>query len=401
MRIGRYQVVRLLSEGGMAEVYLARLRGEAGFEKQVVIKRAKSHLAKQESLRRQFIREATLSAQLSHPNIVQVFDFGFDRGKPYLVMEWVDGASLQDLTKRGASFPIEVVGSILHQALLGLEEASRHRILHRDLSPSNLLSDRHGQVKIADFGLAKLEYDPPSRELWGKLSYLSPEVKLGEAPDLRSDLYSLGVVGKELLGERQHPLTEIVNSLLLPRPERPGSTSILISSIAQYVTGGREALGALVGGVRQIEEPLEFDVQEKKPVLNFDGRTGKIASRGIWKLSFLGLATFLWFLMIPPTLISPPNAAMTDPLPAKLSVNALPWAHVFIDGEYLGETPLVSKEIPAGDHALTLINPIANRHSKLFVRLKPGKEETLLHTFSKNPQVIETALLQKIPIRHQ
>ena len=214
-RIGRYELERKLAVGGMAEVWLARAQGPGGFSKQVVVKRVLQHLASEPQFAEMFLHEAALVARLDHPNIVQLFDFGEHEGTHYLAMEYVDGPSLKGLLKAakaaGIPFPIEVAARVVAQACEGMAYAhdSRDRetgaalgLVHRDISPDNILLSRAGAVKVADFGIAKSVVQRHRTEtgmVKGKVAYVSPEQLEAEPLDRRSDVYALGVVLYELL----------------------------------------------------------------------------------------------------------------------------------------------------------------------------------------------------------
>jgi serine/threonine-protein kinase len=207
-KIGRYVVLDRLGAGGMAEVFLAKQDGPAGFEKTVVIKRSFPHLAENERYVDMFMREAKIAARLNHPNIVQIYDFGSDDGLYFIAMEYVDGLTLHRLAKRawrvGRSLPIEIIVQAMADAALGLNHAHNLRgqsgehvtLVHRDISPDNLMVNRDGATKVLDFGIAKAS-DTQSvtrtGEIKGKIPFMSPEQVQGQPVDGRSDLYSLGI----------------------------------------------------------------------------------------------------------------------------------------------------------------------------------------------------------------
>lgn len=216
-QIGPYIVERSLATGGMAEVLLARKWGPLGFSKRVVIKRILPALAQDPTLFRMFCAEARVAAYLTHPNIVQVFDFGEHEGDLYIAMEYVDGVScsalLRSVSTRRASVPIGPALYIARQVLLGLvcaheacDELGRPLCLvHRDVSPSNILLGRDGHVKLIDFGIMQSTFGERNTnpgELKGKLRYMSPEQIMGERVDARSDLFTVGVVLTEMLTGR-------------------------------------------------------------------------------------------------------------------------------------------------------------------------------------------------------
>lgn len=216
-QIGPYVVEQLLATGGMAEVLLARKSCSHGFTKRVAIKRILPALARDPTLVRMFCTEARIAAYLNHPNIVQVFDFGEHEGDLYIAMEYVDGVScsalLRSVSARHASVPIGPALYIARQVLLALvcahetcdELGQPLCLVHRDVSPSNILLSRSGHVKLIDFGITQStcgDRNTNPGELKGKLRYMSPEQILGERVDARSDLFTVGVVLTEMLTGR-------------------------------------------------------------------------------------------------------------------------------------------------------------------------------------------------------
>ncbi|MBK6916545.1 MAG: protein kinase [Deltaproteobacteria bacterium] len=226
---GRYVLTELLGEGGMAEVYLATVRVAEGLTKRVVIKKIRRDFATQREFMRMFVDEAKIALSLNHANIVQVFDFGQVHGTFYLAMELVEGVDLMRLfhavRNAGEAFPPVIAAYLAHQVAAGLAYAHRKHddygqplgIVHRDVSPHNIMVSYAGQVKILDFGIARTREHALGRidgergeagpnasggeeTIKGKVAYMSPEQALGRAVDLRSDVYSLGIVLYELLG---------------------------------------------------------------------------------------------------------------------------------------------------------------------------------------------------------
>ncbi|MCA9642906.1 MAG: protein kinase [Myxococcales bacterium] len=201
---GRYVLKARIARGGMGEVFLASAVGADGFEKRVVVKRVLPSLSGSQSFEQLFAAEARLMTRLEHPNIVQVFDYGRGSlGDAFLVMELVDGADLRAFHKawqeRHGSFPLGYASYIMQQVLRGLEFAhSKVELVHRDVSPGNVLLSRLGEVKVADFGVAQVEL-VDGVELVGKAGYVSPEQVAGSEVDLRSDLFAVGVMLYELV----------------------------------------------------------------------------------------------------------------------------------------------------------------------------------------------------------
>jgi len=214
----RYRVVEKLESGGMAEVFRAESEGLQGFRKQVAIKRVLPHLSEKKKFIAMFLDEARLSAQLSHQNCVQVFDIGVGDNAFFIVMEYVDGANLKGIAesvkKQGKDFPVAAAAWIAHEICKGLSYAHEltdqngmpMNLVHRDMSPPNVLVTKYGEVKIVDFGLAKassqLEKSEPGI-IKGKFSYLSPEAAMGQEVDSRTDIFAVGIILWELLaGQR-------------------------------------------------------------------------------------------------------------------------------------------------------------------------------------------------------
>jgi eukaryotic-like serine/threonine-protein kinase len=211
---GRYQLLRRLATGGMAEIFLARQVGPEGFEKQVVVKRILPHLAQNEDFVAMFLDEARIAARLDHPNLVQIFDLGSQEGAYFIAMEYVRGEDVRAIWKRAAELgqpvPQSLVCRIGIEACAGLDHAHKQTdqagrplgIIHRDVSPQNLLVSFEGAVKVADFGIAKAADKATvtrSGVLKGKYSYMSPEQAAGQPLDHRTDIFALGVVLYELL----------------------------------------------------------------------------------------------------------------------------------------------------------------------------------------------------------
>lgn len=216
---GRYLLHRLLAEGGMAEVFLAQQLGAEGVSKLVAVKRILPHLSRQPEFVAMFLDEARLASNLSHPNVVQVFDFGEFEGRYYLAMEYLAGENLGAVTRlahgTGKPIPLQVAVQLMIGACDGLHyahELTEHgkplNLVHRDISPSNIMVSYQGGVKLLDFGIAHAAERRQERTetgvVKGKYPYCSPEQLSGSAAlDRRSDLFSLGIVFHELVTGRR------------------------------------------------------------------------------------------------------------------------------------------------------------------------------------------------------
>lgn len=215
---GKYEIIRPLASGGMGEVLLARQLGAPGFERLVVVKKVLSHLSHDPEFVQRFLDEMRLAAMLNHGNIVQVYEAGECGGEYYMAMEYVDGLNLKEvlatLRAKAQRMPEQLALYILGEVAKALDYAHTKTneqglslgIVHRDVSPANLLLSWDGQVKLTDFGVAKaaarLAESLPGT-LHGKVYYMSPEQVCGLEVDARSDIFSLGTVAYELLaGER-------------------------------------------------------------------------------------------------------------------------------------------------------------------------------------------------------
>jgi eukaryotic-like serine/threonine-protein kinase len=237
---GRYQLVERLAVGGMAELFVAAAPGEHGFQKTVVIKRLLPHLVDDDTYNAMFIDEAKLTARLVHPKIAQTFELGKVDDALFIAMEYVDGidvlALLREFAARRRRVEPQLAAWIAHEVLDALdyahnqigEDGARLAIVHRDISPSNVLLSIRGDIKLVDFGIAR-QQDPDrahkskSGTLKGKYGYMSPEQVIEQSLDARSDLFSVGVVLAELLtGRRLFAAANELDVLLMVRDAKLG-----------------------------------------------------------------------------------------------------------------------------------------------------------------------------------
>ncbi|HNX97693.1 MAG TPA: TonB family protein, partial [Candidatus Aminicenantes bacterium] len=217
--VGDYQILGMIARGGMAEIYKAKKKGVKGFEKIIAIKRILSGYGEDDKFIEMLVDEAKIAAELSHPNIVQIYDLGRKDNYYFIAMEYVQGKDLREIQRRladtGASLPEDIALYIITKVLEALNYAHKAKdsqgrnleIVHRDISPPNIMASYTGDVKLTDFGVSKASikmHQTISGALKGKLLYMSPEQAKGEGNiDYRSDLYSVGVILFELITGRK------------------------------------------------------------------------------------------------------------------------------------------------------------------------------------------------------
>ena len=226
---GPYQLVRQIAVGGMAEIHLAKTRGLAGFEKYVALKMIHPNFAQDEQFIEMLVDEAKIAVQLQHVNIAHTFDLGRVGETYYIVMEFVDGADLYQILRRGSErdldMPVDVAAFVAKEMANGLDYAHRKRdgsgapmgIVHRDVSPQNVLVSTAGEVKLVDFGIAKATMKARQTAVGvikGKYYYMSPEQAWGERIDHRSDIFSAGIVLYEMLTSQMLYLEEDIPRLM-------------------------------------------------------------------------------------------------------------------------------------------------------------------------------------------
>ncbi|KYF74407.1 hypothetical protein BE17_30210, partial [Sorangium cellulosum] len=232
--MGRYELLLPIAAGGMAMVWAARLKGTRGFQKIVAVKTMLPQLSEDDQFEKMFLLEAELASQIRHPNAVEILDLGEQDGVLFLAMEWINGVPLSQVmkvSKRWEGVPIPIAVRIVVQACAGLHAAHELKdnsgrlvgLVHRDISPQNILVTYDGTTKVVDFGVAKATAfnDSTTRagQLKGKVSYTAPEAVRGDAIDRRVDVFAMGIV-LYVLTTGQHPF----------RRENEGATLFAISS---------------------------------------------------------------------------------------------------------------------------------------------------------------------------
>jgi serine/threonine protein kinase len=231
---GRYQLRDRLGFGGMSTVHLAF---DKRLERQVAVKLLAEHLAEDPTFVSRFQREAQAAARLIHPNIVQVFDSGQDErtGQYFIVMEYIEGQSCAEILRDDGWIEVDEAVAIIEQACEGLHYAHRHGVVHRDVKPGNLLRSRDGEVKLADFGIAKATEQSSITQVGsvlGTAAYLAPEQARGEEAGPRADLYALGVVTYQLIsGRLPYEAASLTELALKQQQEEPAMLDSLVAAV--------------------------------------------------------------------------------------------------------------------------------------------------------------------------
>lgn len=480
-RLGRYDLLSRLGSGGMGDVYRARAYGAEGVQKDLCLKLIREpRLAQADALAR-FVREARLWVGLQHGTIVAVFDFGRSGSDYYLAMEWVDGADAGSLV-REAPLPDHVAAHVAAEVARALDYAHGEGVVHCDVKPANVLISRAGDVKLADFGLARAV---GAEAGGGTPGYASPEQQAGEEVDARADLYSLGILLTTLTTGGRDPsplegwMAERVAELTSQAKDaRPANAATVANALEGFVARARasgapsprELLSARARAAHPEEQETRASLANTRSLLALDdgsmgstvsapsvpnpvgpparraSRTGRIAALGalfVGALALLALAWGPWApadrstgtppentpsgststatsagrrdarpapeAFVPPDVSEAPDSsealevrpmerrlgASTSPRvqpsstpvsgrprpprePAHLSINAIPWARVQIDGHDAGITPLLNVELPPGRHVIALENDALGARDVRVLRLSPGASERLV-----------------------
>ncbi len=288
----RYQIIKTIGEGGMANVYLAN---DTILNRQVAVKILRGDLADDEKFVRRFQREALSASKLAHPNIVEVYDVGEENGYYYIVMEYINGKTLKNLIKRRGSLTLPEVIDIMTQLTNAVICAHDSYIIHRDIKPQNIMILEDGTVKITDFGIAtslnSIELTQ-TNSIMGSVHYLPPEQATGSAPTIKSDIYSLGILMFELLTGKVpfkgdtaveiaiKQMKEPIPSVIELKPDIPQSVeNIIITACAKNLKNRYENAKTMLDdlknalsedGLKQLKvthKYNEHENEEKKPVI--------------------------------------------------------------------------------------------------------------------------------------
>jgi len=358
--LGDYKLLRRIATGGMGEVYLAELRRAGGFRKAVALKTILPAMACRKEFAELFETEAAIAASLNHVNIVHVFDYGCADGRTFMTLEFVEGPDMDGVLAAclDEGLPLDVVAEIGLQACRGLAHAHERRdlrgrpvgVVHGDVSPANFLLSMEGQVKLADFGLARLRSAAlGDGSVSGKFSYMSPEQSRGESLSPASDLFSLGAVLYEMLaGRRAFPLRDPPADTLhdlrearhvplgTARPELPQAWCDLVEHCLQLAPESRPASAQLlVERIQKIQNPcgpegLTAFLRGHADQLPQMGQLGpdptEVAQHPVaaddpprprtWRWALIGLFVVVWGVGFAWWLINP--VSKSDPGPPKL-----------------------------------------------------------------------------------
>ena len=283
-RIGPYVLHKKIAKGGMAELFLSDYEREDGFRRKVALKRILPHLAENPDFIKMFTREARLAALLNHPNVVQIYDYGKIGNAYFISMEYIDGKNLGEILstfKQG--LPVDHALYIISEICKGLDYSHTKRddntgeplhIVHRDISPQNMLISYQGEAKISDFGISKARSEPSLTQagvIKGKLAYLSTEQALGQPVDHRADIYALGLVFYETLsGKRVYRFTSDIEAiraipkmeiepLINARPEVPGELNrIVMKCLEKNVELRYQSASALHADIVSLRKGLKI-----------------------------------------------------------------------------------------------------------------------------------------------
>jgi eukaryotic-like serine/threonine-protein kinase len=440
-RLGKYQLTGLIALGGMGEVWLATQTGPGGFERQVVVKRVLRQLAHDPEFVRLFLEEARLAALLSHPNVVQLIELGEEGGEFFIAMEQVRGVTFRSLMSRSEQKKLPLsdgaIAALGAQVLHGLHAAhtlvdstgSPVRLVHRDVTPENLMLTTAGQVKVLDFGVAKAlaRSGPKTLVARGKVQYMAPEQLSEGRVSPQSDMFSLGLVLEELAqGRALHPaLQSLLDRATALEPDGRWPHALAFATALEALSAelgrvGPAALGALMtelfpegvdlaAQVRPATAAVPRQKPAPEPLPSTTTVVAKPARAPVWPsfvaaaLLVAGLAAVLMrrgetkVAPAPPAepVASAPVTAGEGPPPhsgthvealdltlsprptpasakGRVDVQVAPWAEVYFQGKNLGITPIDPIELPAGSQALVLKNPRLGVERRVVVQVRPG-----------------------------
>ncbi len=255
----RYEILDVLGEGGMGAVYKAKDRE---LNRTVALKVIRPDLARNPAIVERFKQELRLSHQVTHKNVIRIYDLGEGEGVKFITMEYIEGKDLRSLIREKKRFTPEEAVEVIQQVCHALEAAHSVGVIHRDLKPQNVMQDRSGRILVMDFGLARtLEGEGMTQTgaLVGTMEYMSPEQALGKELDQRSDIFSLGLIGYELLTGKMPFVAESALASLIKRTQE---RAIPVSDVDDQIPG---ALSGIVS--KCLERDLSNRYQSVSDVL--------------------------------------------------------------------------------------------------------------------------------------
>ncbi|HSM23630.1 MAG TPA: protein kinase [Anaerolineaceae bacterium] len=316
----RYQLLQTLGSGGMAVVYRAK---DLTLERYVAVKILRPDFSKDEDFRKRFHQEAKAAANLSHPNIVTVHDFGFDGDRLFIIMEYIPGTNLKAMIRELKVIPIDKALDLIIQASNGIGYAHRAGLIHCDIKPHNMLVSPDGRLKVTDFGIARalatIAPDEKNTYVWGSPQYLSPEQAVGLSPSPASDVYSLGVVLYEMLTgklpfyskdaselTRMHKEVIPISARII-NPDIPQSLDQIILKVLSKEQSSRyrtaDQFGRVLDSLRETmkvgaysKTPLEVFDNDPQEVILIRKNTDHVTIQSDtfdWKTALLALLAFL------------------------------------------------------------------------------------------------------------
>ena len=372
MNYGRYQILKELGKGAMGFVFQAH---DPQIDRLVALKVLREDRVGGEDFVLRFMKEAQAIGRLSHPNIVTVYDVGRDHGTIYIAMEYLEGKPFNDVMNNG-QMSLEQIVDIGLQVASTLNYAHEKGIVHRDIKPSNIIFNADGQVKITDFGIARIEDSSATQQtqagdILGTPSYMSPEQVKGKRVDGRSDLYSLGVFLYELVVGRRpflgNNIASTFSSIIQDTPIAPSQinpsipkalSDLIVKTLSKNPDERFQTGAAMTDALKtclELKELTELPKEETKE------RKMPIGLFLIISLMIVGILGGTYYFIGPyqdqPKSIPEPKEVISQPEYAVLNVTSSPTgAQVYIDNSFNGQTPLNLK-IPFGKHEVRLNLP--------------------------------------------
>jgi serine/threonine protein kinase len=407
MKYGRYEVIKELGKGAMGVVYQAH---DPQFDRLVALKVLRQDRVASEDFVKRFLKEARAIGRLSHPNIVTAYDAGEDQGTIYLAMEFVDGRPLDEII-RNRRFELAEILNLCIQVAETLHYAHQKGVVHRDIKPGNIMVQSDGLIKIADFGIARIEdstatLQTQAGDIMGTPAYMSPEQVLGKTADGRSDLFSLGVIlyelttGKRPFATENNNLATLFNEIIHNRPSEPaienpaiepGLSGIVMKCLSKAPEERFESCGALAEALRNYGKKPEAAAPVEAPSLP----SKKPRRAGIYLAVLAGVAIIMGMIAavvfkenifpVKPKTALPQMTSKPLPSQALLRLTSTPdGADVYVDGVSKGKTP-ANVEMPLGEHAIRMaLSGYADWEGKS--RLEEAKEYPVLGELKALPR---------------